>query len=105
MTLYDDPFLVLSRGDSALALLEAALRADALLRLRSQAADELRRNPGSASWQDALSALDVALAQMAAVRASAGLDGVGRLPSTRERPTVIDLTDDTSRRAASSLPG
>lgn len=104
MTLYDDPFPVLSQGGSARALLEAALQADPLLRLRSQAADELRRNPGSAHWQDALSALDVALAQMAAVRASAGLDGSGLLPQGCRRPTVIDLTD-AGRRAAPSPSG
>lgn len=107
MTLHDDPPPVrLSRGPCSLALLEAALQADPLLRLRSQAADELRRKPGSASWQDALLALDLALAQMAAVRLAAGLDGPGLLPSQGSpRPTVIDLTDDTSRAAAPSRHG
>lgn len=105
MTLYDDPSLLRYGGSSSLALLEAALQAEPLLRLRAQAADELRRNPGSASWQDALGALDVALAQMAAVRVTAGLDGSGLLPHSCRRPTVIDLTDDTPRRAARSRSG
>lgn len=94
MTLHDDQSPVLTRGPSALALLETALQVDPLLRLRSQAAEELRRNPGSASWQDALLALDLAIAQMAAVRVAAGLDGVGLPPPQGvRRPIVIDLTD------------
>lgn len=95
-------------GDEAvrpLVLLDGVLRAEPLLRLRDQTVESLAKQPGAACWQDALEALDEALAELRAVRARAGLrsaDGPSVPPHGGVDQRVADHTVAARRRFSPS---
>lgn len=95
-------------GDEAvrpLVMLDGVLRAEPLLRLRDQTVERLAEQPEATCWQDALKALDEALAELRAARARAGLrsaDGASVPPHGGVDQRVADHTIAARRRVSPS---
>lgn len=84
-----------------LVMLDGVLQPQPLLRLREQAVQQLAEHPDASGWQNALSALDQALAELRRARARAGLrswEGTSpRTPLVGDQ-RVIDLSVAARRR-------